>query len=103
MSEDNSPIPRDRFIFTYDSFGDVPLTPNGIGVNRFQFGLEKTFLDGRWSAEVRLPFAGTLASTYAQGAEVTDMEFGNMRLALKRLLTSRIVSLSFSPVRSRRR
>jgi hypothetical protein len=88
MSEDNSPIPRDRFIFTYDSFGDVPLTPNGIGVNRFQFGLEKTFLDGRWSAEVRLPFAGTLASTYAQGAEVTDMEFGNMRLALKRLLTS---------------
>ena len=86
MSEDNSPLPRDRFIFTYDSFGDVPLSANGIGVNRFQFGVEKTFLDGRWSAEVRLPFAGTLASTYSQGAEVTDMEFGNIRLALKRLL-----------------
>ena len=86
MSEDNSPLPRDRFIFTYDSFGDVPFTANGIGVNRFQFGVEKTFLDGRWSAEVRLPFAGTLASTYRQGAEVTDLEFGNIRLALKRLL-----------------
>lgn len=87
MSEDNSPLPRDRFIFTYDTFGGVPFTADGIGVNRFQFGVEKTFLDGRWSAEVRLPFAGTLASSYTQGAEVTDTEFGNVRLAVKRLFT----------------
>jgi hypothetical protein len=95
MSEDNSPIPRDRFIFTYDSFGDVPFTADGMNVNRFQFGLEKTFLDGRWSAEVRLPFAGTLASTYSQGAEVKDVEFGNLRLAVKRILTqSRFLTVS---------
>lgn len=87
MSEDNSPLPRDRVIFNYDSFGDVPFTNQGMNVNRFQFGIEKTFLDGRWSAEVRLPFAGTLASTYTQGAEVKDVEFGNLRLAVKRILT----------------
>jgi hypothetical protein len=86
MSEDNSPIPRDRVIFTYDTFGDVPFTADGITVNRFQFGAEKTFLDGLYSFEFRLPFAGTLASTYYQGAEVTAAEFGNVRLALKRLV-----------------
>ena len=85
MFEDNNPMPRDRVIFTYDSFGDVPFTSDGIGVNRFQFGVEKTFLDGLWSAEVRLPFAGTLAATNVQGAEVTGVELGNLRFALKRL------------------
>jgi hypothetical protein len=87
MSEDNSPLPRDRVIFTYDSFGDVPFTPNGVDVNRFQFGVEKTFRDGLWSVEFRLPFAGTLASTYVQGFETTDVELGNVRFALKRLWT----------------
>ncbi len=85
MSEDNSPIPRDRLIFTYDSFGDVPFTAAGVGVNRYQFGVEKTFRDGLWSAEFRLPFAGTLASTYTQGAELKDAELGNLRFAFKRL------------------
>jgi hypothetical protein len=88
-SEDNSPIPRDRLIFTYDSFGDVPFTAAGMSVNRFQFGIEKTFRDGLWSAEFRLPFAGTLASTYTQGAEVKDIELGNLRFTLKHLLIRR--------------
>lgn len=87
MSEDNSPIPRDRVIFAYDHFDDVPLTTFGTTVNRFQFGVEKTFLDGRWSAEFRLPFAGTLASTSVQGFEVSHYELGNLRLAVKRILT----------------
>jgi hypothetical protein len=88
MSEDNSPLPRDRFIFVYDYFDGVPFTNAGMTVNRFQMGVEKTFLDGRWSAEFRLPFASTLASTYTQGAEYTDTELGNVRLALKRLWTN---------------
>lgn len=87
MAEDNNPLPRDRFIFVYDHFNNVPFTLDGVNVNRFQFGVEKTFLDGRWSAEFRLPFAGTLASTYTVGSEVTDTELGNLRLALKRLWT----------------
>jgi hypothetical protein len=88
MSEDNNPMPRDRWIFAYDHFDNVPFTPDGIQVNRFQFGFEKTFLDGQASFEVRLPFAGTLASTNVQGQEVTDMELGNLRFALKYLWTN---------------
>ena len=87
LAEDNSPMPKDRVIFAYDSFENVPFTDAGLQVNRFQFGFEKTFLDGRWSAEVRLPFAATLASTYTDGFETRDVEFGNIRFALKHLWT----------------
>jgi hypothetical protein len=85
LSEDNNPIPLDRVIFNYDYFNNVPFTTDGIGVNRFQFGVEKTFLNGRASLEFRLPFAGTLASTTTQGLETTDVELGNVRFALKYL------------------
>jgi hypothetical protein len=85
MSEDNNPIPRDRIIFNYDYFNNVPFTPNGIDVNRFQAGVEKTFADGRWSGEVRLPFAGTLAATYTDGTQMKDVQLGNIRFALKHL------------------
>lgn len=85
MSEDNNPIPLDRFIFNYDYFNNVPFTDNGIGVNRFQFGIEKTFLDGRASVEFRLPFAGTLNSTTTQSLETTNTELGNVRFAFKYL------------------
>ena len=87
LAEDNSPMPKDRVLFAYDSFENVPFTDAGLRVNRFQFGFEKTFLDGRWSAEVRLPFAATLASTYTDGFETRDVEFGNLRFALKHLWT----------------
>ena len=88
LSEDNSPLPRDRVIFAYDTFGGVPLTESGLAVNRFMFGFEKTFLDGRWSAEVRLPFAGTLASSFTDGFETKSVELGNMRFSLKRRWTN---------------
>ena len=87
LSEDNSPIPRDRFIFTYDHFDSVPYTSRGFTVNRYQFGVEKTFLDGRWSAEFRLPFAATLAATSVQGFEAANTELGNVRFAFKRVVT----------------
>jgi hypothetical protein len=98
MSEDNSPIPRDRFIFVYDHFDNVPFTSTGMTVNRFQFGVEKTFLDGRWSAEFRLPFAGTLASTSTQGYEVAHTELGNVRFALKRIFSQNQVLTTSSGV-----
>ncbi len=98
MAEDNSPIPRDRFIFAYDNFDSVPFTTSGMTVNRFQFGVEKTFLDGRWSAEFRLPFAGTLASTNVQGFEVAHTELGNVRFALKRIFSQNQVLTTTSGV-----
>jgi len=87
ISEDTSPLPRDRLIFAYDNFDAVPFTTSGLTVNRYQVGIEKTFLDGRWSAEFRLPFAATLASTSVQGFETTHTELGNLRFALKRIFT----------------
>ena len=87
LSEVNNPMPRDRIIFNYDYFDSVPFIPQGIAVNRFHAGFEKTFLDGRASFEMLLPFAGTLASTTTQGFEVRDTELGNLRLALKYLWT----------------
>jgi hypothetical protein len=95
LSEDNNPIPRDRFIFNYDYFDNAPLAANGFNISRFQFGIEKTFLNGRWSAEFRLPFAGTMNSTSTQGFETTNTELGNLRFALKRLWSqSNILTLS---------
>lgn len=87
MSEDTSPLPRDRLIFSYDHFDNVPLTTFGTTVNRYQFGVEKTFLDGRWSFEFRIPFASTMGSTSVQGFEGGNTEFGNVRFALKRILS----------------
>ncbi len=98
LSEDNSPLPRDRFIFSYDHFDNVPLTGNGFTVNRYQFGVEKTFLDGRWSVEFRLPFSGTVASTNVQGFEVGHTEFGNLRFALKRIFSQNEVLTTTSGI-----
>jgi len=89
IAEDNSPLPRDRFIFNYDYFDQVPFTPTGIPVNRYQFGFEKTFFDGWTSLEVRLPFASTLNSTIGTFSDGTNTEFGNLRLAVKALLLRR--------------
>ncbi len=89
LSEDNNPLPRDRVIFNYDYFDNVPFTPTGIPVNRYQVGFETTFLDGWTSFEMRLPFASTLNSDGSIGSTGTNTEFGNIRLAAKALLLRR--------------
>lgn len=89
ISEDNNPMPRDRVIFNYDYFSNVPFTASGIPVNRYQFGIEKTFLDGRASLEFRLPFASTLNSDGTIMGTGRNTEFGNLRLAAKALLVRR--------------
>ncbi len=85
-SEDNNPLPRDRIIFDYDNFDRVPFGTGMIPVNRYQFGLEKTFFDGWASVEVRVPFANTLNGDQTLGTGGTNTEFGNLRLTSKVLL-----------------
>lgn len=85
VSEDNSPFPRDRLIFTYDYFNNVPIGLGGLPVNRYQFGFEKTLFEGRMSFEVRVPFASTLSSNSALTGEQLGTEFGNVRLLGKAL------------------
>lgn len=86
ISEDANPLPRDRFIFNYDYFNSAALTPNGIDVNRFVVGFEKTFFDNMTSIEVRLPFASTLDSTNGLGSESRNTELGNLRITPRGLL-----------------
>jgi hypothetical protein len=62
IADDNSPLPRDRFIFNYDYFNNASLG-SGIDVSRISLGVEKTFLDQQASVELRIPFASTLDST----------------------------------------
>lgn len=88
LSENNSPIPRDRFIANYNFFNDVI---GGIGdVNRYAFGFERTFLEGSSSVEVLFPFASTLAADQvANGVIAKNTEFGDIPIILKTILAER--------------
>jgi hypothetical protein len=87
VSEDNSPLPRDRIIFGFDYYEDALLTASGVDVRRFSPGFEKAFLGGRMSLEVRFPFATTLSTSLREdGLTSTNTEFGNIHVTLKALL-----------------
>ena len=91
MADNSSPLPRDRIFFNYHHFHnaltDVNLQRQHL--DRYTFGLERTFWDQLASIEMRVPFAGGLAAEQSvQSAETTGTEFGNMSLTLKGLLLS---------------
>ncbi len=64
ISEDTSPIPTDRVFADYNHFNSAALTSDGrlIDVNRFTFGIEKTFFDGACSIEIRAPIVSGLSA-----------------------------------------
>lgn len=91
LTENTSPIPRDRVFVNYSFFNNTPVGAGGQDVSRITPGIEKTFLDGNASIEVRTPFAATLDSTSVSGAagtivDTNNAEFGNMTIYLKGLL-----------------
>ncbi|MEX0794849.1 MAG: hypothetical protein WD045_17045 [Pirellulaceae bacterium] len=93
LSDHTSPLPTDRLFFNYNHFSRPVIDAHGnrVDVNRFTFGLEKTFLDDSTSLELRVPFAGGLDSSPTQvnypNPEVLDgVEFGNIALTLKAIL-----------------
>lgn len=88
ITENTSPMPRDRVFFNYSNFGGVPLTGGGVNVNRMTPGFEKTFFDGMTSLEMRLPFATTLSNNVlVDGVTNTGTtQFGDMSLTGKMLL-----------------
>jgi hypothetical protein len=88
IADDASPLPRDRLIFNYDHFANVAISNDGVPVNRYVFGFEKTFLDGRASFEVRAPIADTLSSTSIIGTEETGAELGNVLTTFKFMFLS---------------
>jgi hypothetical protein len=86
VADNNSPLPRDRIIFNYDYFNNVPLTVNGVNVHRFEPGVEWTFFDRLTSIQVTLPFAATLSNDIqTNGLTSRDAELGDLHLVLKGL------------------
>jgi len=90
LSENTSPIPMDRVFFTYNVFDDAVVDANGnqIDLNRYLFGAEKTFNDGKMSLSVRVPIANGADSQQIQDGSTLFQanEFGNLSLTAKRLL-----------------
>jgi hypothetical protein len=92
IADNNNPLPRDRIFFDYNFFHNTNL--NGIDVNRYTPGVEKTFLDGAASFEFRIPMAGTLDSNVVinetSGAVQSDLngELGDLFFGFKALLVA---------------
>lgn len=97
LTENMSPLPRDRVYMNYSYFRNANFFYERADVNRFMPGFEKTFFDGWTSIEVRTPFAATLSNsqwvTSSPGclgtSEYRDIEFGNMSVIFKTLLVER--------------
>lgn len=130
ISENVSPMPRDRVYVQYNffksafdsqgvttgntpsggfpagAFPNQPITGTPVygglqafNLNRYTFGLEKTFFDGMVSAEVRIPFSTTISNditagnTSIPGDEAT--QFDNVSATLKGLVfQNRTVAIS---------
>ena len=89
IADNNRPIPTDRFFVNYNHFSNAVIRSDGPGadVDRAVFGLEKTFRDGLWSFEFRIPFASGLDADQARfDGDNLATEFGNVAFALKRLV-----------------
>jgi hypothetical protein len=89
VSSGNSPLPRDRAYFRYDAFAARPLAGADGTLQRFTPGLERTFLAGLASLEVRLPLVADGAQGLSADASTTALqgdEFGNVALFWKGLL-----------------
>ena len=98
ISENDSPIPRDRVFFSYNHFQNVfqisetPLTPPGPTqirqepIDRYTLGFEKTFFDGWTSVEVRMPFIGNIDAQLPSFGYTNTGNVGNLTVVLKSLL-----------------
>ncbi len=85
IGENNSPVPRHRWIFDYQFFNDVV---GGIGdVNQYTFGFEKPFWDEMASVEFRFPVASTLGTEQILGGPTSRAsEFGDITAIFKGVL-----------------
>lgn len=93
LSENVSPLPRDRVYFNYSFFDNALLGDIRGDVSRFTPGVEKTFADGWTSVEVRTPFAATVSSTQSIDpsdpcgiADAEGIEFGNLSVIFKSIV-----------------
>jgi hypothetical protein len=93
IAENNKALPMDRVFFDYNHFenaleaGSAIAPSRSIDLDQYTFGIEKTFRDGLWSVDFRVPMSG------AYNYEAPDVSggthhWGNLSLTFKRLLFS---------------
>jgi hypothetical protein len=93
ISENNKALPVDRVYFTYNHFhnaleaGSFNTGPKSFSIDQYTIGAEKTFRDGLWSCEVRMPFTGAYRFDSPDFSDSTG-HFGNLAVIVKRLLYS---------------
>lgn len=90
LAENVSPLPQNRIFLNYSLFNNVPLSPDGVTVNRITPGFERTFWNNLASIEVRTPIASTLDSNINLDgtSDTSNGEFGNIFFAFKGILLS---------------
>jgi hypothetical protein len=82
IGEDTSPIPTDRVFFDYNFFSNPVISADGsaVDINRYTFGLEKTFFDGTCSFELKVPVISGLNNVQDPAATTADNEGTNLGL-----------------------
>jgi hypothetical protein len=95
IAENDNTLPQDRVFFLYNHFqntGSIYDAPRGgseiqrsLSLDRYIIGFEKTFGEGLWAFEFRMPFGG------GYGYESADFgafagQIGNLSVVLKRVV-----------------
>jgi hypothetical protein len=88
ISENMSPLPRDRIYYGFNGFQQAARTIDNreIDVNRHTLGGEKTFWNGLASLELRMPILQGLSALQARDGNLQNddgVEFGNLTLLPK--------------------
>ena len=96
LADNNSPLPQDRCFFVYnqynnildrsvDSFTATPLDRTRQSLDRYMFGGERTFSDGLWSLEARMPFFASTDWLSSSGVGGSNPALGNLAIIFKSL------------------
>jgi hypothetical protein len=94
MADNQSPIPQDRVFFNFNYFNNINqsviretgLPIFDIQVYRYQYGFEKTFLDGYASIGIRNSVDSLSASSSVPGLGGTSTAFGDIDVFFKYVL-----------------
>ena len=95
IGENNKPLTDDRVYLTYNHFHNAMIAGasspapgpfrESLALDRYSFGVEKSFRDGLWSVEVRMPFANQMGFA-ATDFSVIGGSVGNLAVVLKRMV-----------------
>jgi hypothetical protein len=95
IAQNNKATPTDRAYFLYNGFyrainfvepGLVP-RPGSADLHLYTAGIEKTFLDGLWSVDLRMPFTSGFQLNAADNNTNTG-QVGNLSMFFKRMAYS---------------